>query len=89
MLTVNKSPSKSQIQKKAVKKTNLMIKKARPLVNIQEENGSPIKTVAVRGNTANIRVAIRLRPLSKIEIDDDQFEIVEIVDNKVSTVLGR
>jgi hypothetical protein len=33
---------------------------------------------------ANIRVFIRVRPLNQNEIDDDQFEIVQILDDKVN-----
>ena len=33
---------------------------------------------------SNIKVAVRLRPISQNEIDEGQFEIVQIVDQKVS-----
>lgn len=33
--------------------------------------------------TSNIQVAVRLRPISDNEINEGQFEIVQIVDEKV------
>lgn len=45
------------------------------------------KTVG-RGQTSNIKVAVRLRPINENEIEDGQFEIVQIVDQKVSMSLN-
>lgn len=63
------------------------IRRNKALINIKEEPEIMRKTVG-KGQTSNIKVAVRLRPINENEIEDGQFEIVQIVDQKVSMSLN-
>ena len=86
------SGKKKRKQKKKLKdipnkakltENKLNISSESKLINIQEEAQSPLHREIVPTNSSNIKVAIRLRPLNQKEIEDNQFEIVQIVDQKV------
>lgn len=69
--------------KKAVKsRTKIYSKKNNQLVEIEEAKPN-LEITQNFSKKSNIKVAVRLRPLGDKEIEDDQFEIVNIVENKV------
>ena len=61
--------------------------KERALVSVEEENASPNKIVPKKNDSSNIQVAVRLRPLTEKEIEEEQFEIVQVLDQKVGLFL--
>lgn len=60
------------------------MKRDNQLVNIKEEDTGKFDITTTDPNKSNIKVAVRLRPLNNKEIESDQFEIVQILDGKVS-----
>lgn len=71
-------------KKPKASKTNIYVKRDNQLVNIKEEDTGTFQVTTTDPNKSNIKVAVRLRPLNNKEIEDDQFEIVQILDQKVS-----
>jgi hypothetical protein len=64
-------------------KKKLYVKRNNELVGIKEEPGI-METTQTLHRSSNIKVAVRLRPLHDKEIEEDQFEIVQVVENSVS-----
>lgn len=78
------SRSSEKSQKRKLNKNNIYVKRDNQLINIKEEDTGTFQITTTNKSTSNIKVAVRLRPLNNKEIDDDQFEIVQILDQKVS-----
>ena len=78
--------SKDLSSKIKLNENKLNISTESKLNNIQEEALVPLNKEPQSNNTSNIKVAIRLRPIHQKEIDDGQFEIVQIVDQKVISI---
>jgi len=73
--------SNSSGKKKAKKsKTNIYTKKNNELVKIEEAESAALEVTQNFSKKSNIKVAVRLRPLGDKEIEEDQFEIVNILD---------
>lgn len=64
-------------------KKNLFVKRNNELVGIKEEPGIMEVTQTLQ-RSSNIRVVVRLRPLHNKEIEEDQFEIAQVVEKNVS-----
>lgn len=56
------------------------MKKKNELVKIEEVDNANLEATQNFSKHSNIKVAVRLRPLGDIEIDEGQFEIVQILD---------
>jgi hypothetical protein len=78
------SQSSEKSQKRKLNKNNIYVKRDNQLINIKEEDTGTFQITTTAKSTSNIKVAVRLRPLNSKEIEDGQFEIVQILDQKVS-----
>jgi hypothetical protein len=58
------------------------------LGSVDEEPEAMRKTLGP-SQVSNIKVAVRLRPINQNEIEEGQFEIVQIVDQKVSNLFNN
>lgn len=81
--------SRSSEKTSSNKKNNFLVQKQKSLTNIQEEATPTLQVVPKKGDSSNIKVVVRLRPLCDKEIEEDQFEIVQILDQKVRLLAQR
>ena len=77
------SRSTSRKKKPKASKAKIYVKRDNQLVNIKEEDTGTFSVTMTNPTSSNIKVAVRLRPLNQKEIDDDQFEITQLLDKNV------
>lgn len=73
------SAKKKKKGKGKFKKNDVQVKRNNQLVNIKEEDTGTFDVKVNKSRSSNIRVGVRLRPIQSKEIDDGQFEIINIL----------